>query len=363
MAWKPLVTVLITSYNYARYLGEAIDSALGQSYPRVEVVVVDDGSTDDSPAVIARYGGRVVRLFKPNGGQASALNTGLAASRGDLVLTLDADDRLSARAVERVVEAWAPGVAKVQYRLRVVDAAGRPRGGCVPDARVAMPSGDLRPLVLSRFVYPAPPTSGNAYARDLLARTLPVPEREWSLTADAYFATSLAFLGRVVSIQEPLGDYRVHGANGWACAPEDATRLAHLVAHARQREALVRRLAAERGLPVPADLTLRDAYCAALRLALRVTAPERDPEPERSGLGLAARGILAALRHPCGGPARRAALAAWFALLPLLPRAAGRRLALAALARKRAALASPPDHGARPRRRAERRRPAGEAGR
>ena len=94
MTAAPLVSVVINNYNYARYLAQAIDSALGQTYPGTEVVVVDDGSSDGSRDVIAAYGTRVVPVLKENGGQASAFNAGFAASRGDVVLFLDADDCL-----------------------------------------------------------------------------------------------------------------------------------------------------------------------------------------------------------------------------------------------------------------------------
>jgi hypothetical protein len=336
----PFVSILITSFNYARFLGEAIDSALAQSYQPLEVIVVDDGSTDGSAEVIARFGDRIIPILKANGGQASAINAGFAAARGDVVLTLDADDRLLPGAVARVAAAWRPDVAKVQWRLRVIDAAGRPQPICVPDVRRHMPSGDVAPIVLDRFLYPSPPTSGNAYTRRIAAEVLPVPPVEWSLTSDAYLATTLAFRGPVVSIQEVLGEYRVHGANGWACAPLDTRTLARLVAHARQREALVARLAAEAGLAAPADLALRDAWCAGVRLALRVVAPDRDPAaPGESLAALTLQGVRAALDHPGAGLPERLALAAWFVAVAGLPRRAASRVALAALAAKRARLA------------------------
>ena len=79
---EPLtLTVLINNHNYARYLREATDSALEQTYPRTEVVVVDDGSTDESTEVIRSYGDRIVPVFKSNGGQASAFNAGFAHDR------------------------------------------------------------------------------------------------------------------------------------------------------------------------------------------------------------------------------------------------------------------------------------------
>src|SRR5919107_292807 len=82
------VSIVINNYNYDRFLGRAIESALDQSYTLVEVVVVDDGSTDGSRQVMRRYSDRVVTVEQPNGGQAAAINAGFAACHGDLVVFL-----------------------------------------------------------------------------------------------------------------------------------------------------------------------------------------------------------------------------------------------------------------------------------
>src|ERR1700733_6356835 len=86
------VTILINNYNYGRYLSKAIESALAQNYSDFEIIVVDDGSTDESREVIARYAGKIKPVLKLNGGQASAFNAGYAASRGDIICLLDSDD-------------------------------------------------------------------------------------------------------------------------------------------------------------------------------------------------------------------------------------------------------------------------------
>ena len=122
---EPLVSIIIDNFNYARFVSSAIDSALAQSYAPVEVIVVDDGSTDNSRDVIATYGDRISTIFKLNGGHASAFNAGFRASHGSIVMFLDADDLLLPNAVEEVVREWHPGVAKAQFVLAHIDADGR----------------------------------------------------------------------------------------------------------------------------------------------------------------------------------------------------------------------------------------------
>ena len=90
----PLVSIVIPSYNYGRFLRQTIDSALNQTYPNTEVIVVDDGSTDDSREVLAGYGERITVHLQENRGEAVAYNTGFRLSRGAIVCFLDSDDAL-----------------------------------------------------------------------------------------------------------------------------------------------------------------------------------------------------------------------------------------------------------------------------
>ena len=103
---KPLVSVLIDTYNYGCYVEEAIESALGQDFPAVEreILVVDDGSTDDTAERVRKFGGAITYFRKPNGGQASAFNFGLRHTRGKYVAFLDADDYWLPGKLSRTVE-------------------------------------------------------------------------------------------------------------------------------------------------------------------------------------------------------------------------------------------------------------------
>jgi len=103
MSEKPLVSVVITCHNYGRFLGEAIESVLAQTYRPLEVIVVDDGSTDDSQMVAKRY--PVKLLAQTNQGVCAATNNGIRASTGDFVMRLDADDKLAATYVEETLAA------------------------------------------------------------------------------------------------------------------------------------------------------------------------------------------------------------------------------------------------------------------
>lgn len=295
----PVVSILINNRNYAEYVGQAIESALAQSYPHIEVVVVDDGSTDDSRAVLDRYAGRATVIMQECGGQPAAAATGLAASRGEIVMFLDADDYLAPDAAGEVAAAWADDCAKVQFRLSLVDGAGR-RRGVDPPNHVAMPSGDVVPEIASRGAYETPVTSGNAYPRRLLEQLFPVPGEFRYF--DPYLNTVTPFYGRVISLDEELGAYRLHGRNGWALTDRvDLDRIRERLREDLTKERYIERAAAATGRRVPAGTALRKPTHVLYRLAsLRL-----DPSA-----------------HPVAGDTRRRLLGAGFRALradPHLP--------------------------------------------
>src|SRR4051794_59978 len=118
------LSVIVANYNYAEFVGVAIESALAIDWPDVEVIVVDDGSTDNSRAVIEKFGGRVVAIFQENAGQIAARNLGFARSRGEAIILLDSDDVLHPSIMRETARVWHPGVSKVQFRMRGIDAEG-----------------------------------------------------------------------------------------------------------------------------------------------------------------------------------------------------------------------------------------------
>ncbi len=213
---QPLVSIIITNYNYALYLPQAIDSALAQTYPYTEVIVVDDGSNDPSHQVMASYQDRIIPVIKVNGGQGSAFNAGYAASRGDLVTFLDADDVFRPEKIAKVVEAWHahPDAVVFYHQLQGIDAHGHYlwRGRTWP--RVML-NGNIRARVeQSGGWWPWPVTTSLCFPRAYLEQVLPISEAEFPSRADSYLAGLAPFLGPVVGIPEPLAWYRVHSING-----------------------------------------------------------------------------------------------------------------------------------------------------
>jgi glycosyltransferase involved in cell wall biosynthesis len=208
-----LITIIIDNYNYARFLPEAVNSALDQSYPATEIVVVDDGSSDNSKDIIASYGKRITPVFKENGGQGSAFNAGFAVSHGELICFLDADDLFLPEKVAQVVTAWKenPRSALIYHQLQIVDAGKRKLGNPWPRAVYRR---DIRIEVEeSGGWWPHPTTSGLCCSRKYLEQIFPIPEEAYRLCADAYLAGLAPFVGPVAGIRRPLALYRIHGGN------------------------------------------------------------------------------------------------------------------------------------------------------
>jgi glycosyltransferase involved in cell wall biosynthesis len=288
-----VASVIIGNYNYARFLADAIDSALGQTHPATEVVVVDDGSIDDSRDVIARYvarhGDRVTAVLKENAGMASTYNAGFPRSRGELVVFLDADDMLLPTAVESALAAWTgrPDASKVHWPLWEVDGRGARTGGVVP--QLPLRAGDFRDAVLAGGpdAYLSPPTSGNAWSRAFLDTALPMPEPDFRQHADVYLATLAAVFGPVGLVAEPQGLYRVHGGNDYAGRPVEERNRRNLAIYEHRCRELAR-YAARAGTLVDAAAWKRPGSPYAWMARLQAALDElREAVPEGSTVVLA----------------------------------------------------------------------------
>lgn len=285
----PLVSIIVDNYNYGRFLREAIDSALGQTYESMEVIVVDDGSTDGSREIIASYGSQVLPVLKENGGQASAFNAGFLASHGDLVMFLDSDDLLLNHAIERVVTCWKPEFAKMQFHLECVNANLKRLGIFYPNFRDPSPPTDVRPLLLRTGQYCCPPTSGNVFSRAALAAVFPVNESKYRISADGYVLTVTPFYGCVGCLREVLGLYRIHGANAWHHNSVSSGKLHFYIEHGFNKAEAACTTASKFGLKTPGKdaLCLRQFSQTSTRLVSLRLNPKAHPVPADSPFKLA----------------------------------------------------------------------------
>ena len=325
------VSIVITNHNYGAFLPAALASAVGQRGADIEVLVVDDGSTDDSREVIARHEGQVRSLLQENRGQKAAFNAALDIVGGDVVLFLDADDELKPGIAAAVAGAFAanPGAARVVFRLEVVDEAGRATGETTPSAGVPLPHGDVRSAVLAfPDDLPWPPTSGNAFAAWALRRVMPLPLDEDPTGADSCLHPLIPMLGPVVALECVGGSYRLHGKNAHWRDGVDADRSRLLVRRAHRIHADLDRLARELG---HGGARPRSVTIAAHRMvSLRLGGPGH-PTPGDTRWRVLGAGLRAASGRTDVSAARRVGYAAWFAAAALAPRPVARALAEAAL--------------------------------
>lgn len=212
---QPLISVIMSSYNHAPFLGEAVESVLAQTYQRFEIIICDDGSTDNSRAVIERYAQRDSRirpLYKSNGGQASAWNLAYEASRGEVISFLDSDDLFSYNKLEAIVSACNshPAAGLLHHRLDPIARANEITGRPIPDI---LDSGWLADKAIQSGGWGGwASTSGISLRREVADQLFPVPEYlRWF--GDVYIAGSAQYLTEFAALPDHLAQYRVHGAN------------------------------------------------------------------------------------------------------------------------------------------------------
>lgn len=202
------ISVLVNNFNYARFLPACLDSVLAQDYQDFEIVVVDDGSTDNSREILASYGAQILAVLKENGGQASSFNAGFAASSGDVLCLLDADD------------AFLPGKLSAIARLYetqtvdwVFDKVTTDEGATVP-AEISTKAVDKRAAVRAGGFPSLPvPTSGLSFHRRIMSDILPMPTADDVVLSDNYLKFAAAYLGKGLVVDTPLTFQRIHGAN------------------------------------------------------------------------------------------------------------------------------------------------------
>jgi glycosyltransferase involved in cell wall biosynthesis len=218
---EPLVSILVSNYNYARYIGDSLQSALDQTYTNFELIVCDDGSTDDSVSVIEEYERKDPRLRfipKRNGGQASGFNAAFAASRGEIIALLDSDDLFLPNKVERIVANFQanPDCGFGLHRIIRIN-ANMQRQGVWPMSS-ALPQGwyGSRLMEDGGILAVMPPTSGLSLRRQVADRIFPLPLESPLVACPDQLITRLApLITNVTREDEALSQYRLHNNNNY----------------------------------------------------------------------------------------------------------------------------------------------------
>jgi glycosyltransferase involved in cell wall biosynthesis len=228
---KPLVSVIIDTYNYGRFIDEAIESVLSQTFPQkdMEIIVVDDGSTDDTHERVKKYKDKIKYIYKENGGQASAFNVGFENARGELIALLDSDDYWYPDKLKYVVTEFEKSetIDVVFHYMNLVNNEGKIIG-TYPDSKIESeiyfekyPLQNYLKGILPFF----PPTSGITLKADCFKKIFPVPDDFW-ICADLYMQLILPFHAREFAlVKKHLGNYRIHGNNLWTGNPLTVHRI------------------------------------------------------------------------------------------------------------------------------------------
>jgi glycosyltransferase involved in cell wall biosynthesis len=265
--------VLINTYNYGRFLPVAIESALRQTVRPSEIIVVDDGSTDNTESICAKYRHNIRYIIQPNGGQAAAINAGIASATAEVVCLLDADDCFYPDKIERVASLMAgdSSIGAVYNAYRVVTKDGKitsegPPKGFRPTA--------LRERVLFSRAGGVPTSC--ITIRTAIAKRIPIPVDEFRICADTYLLHVLPLVASVSFLGTALTMYTDHGTNAFL-SRSDSEKHAMLAARAT-----VIRKAVERELGIVLYGALDDV---------------RRSETVRIATANAARGLLYITQH------------------------------------------------------------------
>lgn len=212
---EPLVSIVIGNYNYESFIKEAINSALEQTYKNVEIIVVDDGSTDSSREVIKTYGDKVVPVFKENGGQPSNYNAGFEKSTGEIICFLDSDDLFLPDKVERIVDVFrsSEDIGWCFHSIQLIDENKNQLSATTTKDYITREC-DFRSILKKGKIPPSlPSNSALCFRRSILKDILPMPTTKAITGSDHYLKFMAVAISKGFILREALTLQKIHSSN------------------------------------------------------------------------------------------------------------------------------------------------------
>lgn len=254
--FKGKVSIIIPNYNYGIYLDIAIKSAMNQTYKNIEIIVIDDFSTDNSREVINKYSNKVKTIFlDENKGHANAFNVGLRNSSGEIIFFLDADDFHYQNTVQTVVDNYKDTATMYHYMLDLVNPDGAVFGK-YPTSFNMLSDGDQSYKLRVLGDVGTSVTTGLAFSRQCLDIVMPIDIDNFRYSGDGYLTSCVPLYGDVVRLKDTLGAYRQHGKNHSSFSHHLLNRANWSITHNRQRFKETMRHCSELGLKVDKNIGL-----------------------------------------------------------------------------------------------------------
>ncbi len=212
----PIISVITPTYNNSRFISFALESLFRQIYPEenTEIIVVDDGSTDNTPEVLEEFREKIIYVRQENNGLASARNTGMSMAKGEIITFLDSDDMWNEDRLQRIMEKFyeKQDAGMVYHPVELIDSEGNTI--CKNFHKAFGYKEDLSGWVTEDILAGRIFCGGSSFAfkKEIIDKVYPVPE-DIKRGVDYYMTSVSSCYATVGYIPDILGKYRLHGSN------------------------------------------------------------------------------------------------------------------------------------------------------
>ena len=221
------ISVIIPNYNYGAFIGGTIQSVLNQTESVDEIIVIDDGSADNSREVIESFGTKIQPIFQKNSGQAAAISAGVARATGDIIFLLDSDDFFVPNKCQLIKKIYQDNefAQWVFHDLNEVESKVIPALSSVTiDPTKAIKIDQRHAMEQGKISYDAPATSGLSFRASFIKNLFPLPTAQSIFISDHYIKFYCIAMGSGLHISQDLGGQLIHGNNLYTGQKQTATR-------------------------------------------------------------------------------------------------------------------------------------------